>query len=104
MSSTGMSSVIKPSQDPMRNTTNSSKSYQRPTQDKFSKTEWMQPKWNDKPISEIKQVEDNISKMKLSSTQDNFRQTISKGSGVTGGSSLNRKLKQKKQSSKIYYE
>jgi hypothetical protein len=53
----------------------------------------MQPKWNDKPISEIKQVEDNISKMKLSSTQDNFRQTISKGSGVTGGSSLNRKLK-----------
>lgn len=31
MSSTGMSSVIKPSQDPMRNTTNSSKSYQRPT-------------------------------------------------------------------------
>lgn len=53
----------------------------------------MQPKWNDKPISEIKQVEDNISKMKLNSTQDNFRQTISKGGGVSGGSSLNRKLK-----------
>lgn len=37
------------------------------------------------------------------SGQNNFRQTLTKGSNMTN-SSQNRKLKQKKESSKIYYE
>lgn len=40
MLSTGMNFTNKPTNEVMRNTTNSSKPYQTATDDKFSRTEW----------------------------------------------------------------
>ncbi len=98
----------------MRKTTNTSKPYQ--IEDRFVKTEWVEAKSYEKAnqmrmeksLRENRTMKENQpveeGKMKhTTSSFDKLGSTLPVKSAVSGGSLANRKLKEKKESSNVYY-